>query len=359
MKTKPETLVLALALGFLALGAGALGYLFPDIQDLTNVKSTQPSNPHSLHPLHAADLQASFSAWTAPASWPEPANQHLLFISDPYLFYPARYPTGDYIAKLDENARSNKGVLISWYRKHHLDFTAPNVDDQDPDGDGFSNIVEFKNEQPGQRLDAFHCDGSNSTDPLDPQSHPSYLSRLRLEKYDSVPFHIEFRGYQEINGVYQFQLYLRDVPSEQQPRLKKTGDPLGLEGYIVGDFHLNNVQEKDVHTGIVSQVDESTLDLLKPDIDYKITLTFRKEVDAPESTASLVMLMPSEVGKEIKVARDKVFSVPFITDKQFRLVDVSDAGAVIRDADPKNPQKIPILKLIPSEWDDVPQSKSP
>jgi hypothetical protein len=362
MKTAPETILLAVALGLLGVGAGAMAYLFPDIQDLTDVKSTQPAN-HSPSMLHVEELKAGLSGWTSPASWPEPPvdedNGHLLFVSDPFLFYPALYPNGNYIQKLDKNARSNGGVLISWYRKYHLDFTKAGIDREDTDGDGFSNIVEFKNESPGQRLSAYDCDGTKSTDPLDPQSHPSYLSRLRLEKYDSRPFHIEFRGYQQLDGVYYFQLFLRDVPSDQQPRLKKTGDPLGVEGYTVGDFHLNIVNVLEPSTGITAPQDESTLVLYKPDIDYKVTLTFRKEVDAPESTADFVMLMPSEIGKEIKVAREAVFSIPFLPNKKFRVFDVNDKGATIRDIDPNNPQDITILKLDSKDWDEVPQLKSP
>ena len=188
---------------------------------------------------------------------------------------------------------------------------------------------------------------------------PQIISHLRLVKCENRPFHIEFRGYQEIEGVYQFQLYLSDVPSDQQPRLKKKGDPLGFENYTVGDFHLNIVNEKDKATGIVTPVDESTLDLLKTDIDFKVTLVFRKEVDAPESTADFVMLMPSQVGQEIKAPLAKPFSIPFIPNKQYRLVNVNDNGATIRDTDPANPQNIPVLKLDPSDWDEVPVPKSP
>ena len=64
---------------------------------------------------------------------------------------------------------------------------------------------------------------SKSTNPLDPQSHPTYLSRLRMQKYDSRPFHIEFRGYQVLDGVNEFQIVLKDVPSYQQAGLQENG----------------------------------------------------------------------------------------------------------------------------------------
>ena len=254
---------------------------------------------------------------------------------------------------MDPQTRTPSGVLISWYQKYGLDFTDSNIDREDADGDGFSNITEFKNEN----LKAADCDGSQSTNPLDPQNHPSFISRLRLQKYDSRPFHIQFRGYQQLNGETYFQIYLKDVASAQQPRLKKTGEPLGLEGYTVGAFHPNVVKEKDPGTGQEFDVDESTLELTKPDIDFKIVLTYRKEIDSPESTANFVMLMPTEVDKVIKVARSQTFTPPYLTDKKYQVREIKDTGAVIRDT--QSNQDINVPKLDPAEWDEVPVLTAP
>ena len=347
MNKSPEIIVLAVALGLLALGAGLMGYMFPTLEGMTSVQSTTPTGK-APKKLKDEDLQAGIGPWNSPAQWKAPENQHHLFISDGFLFYPSVYPDGDYIKKIDPLSRTPSGVLISWYRKYGLDFTDPNIDREDPDGDGFSNITEFKNEE----SKAADCDGSKSTNPLDPQSHPSYISRLRLQRYDSRPFHIQFRGYQQLNGEAYYQIYLKDVPSAQQPRLKKTGDSLGFEGYVVGPFHLNIVKEKDSATGIESEVDESTLELDKPEIDFKIVLTYRKEIDSPESTADFVMLMPTETDKVIKVARSQMFSPPYLTDKKYQVREINDTGAIIRDT--KTNQDFTIPKLDSAEWDEVP-----
>jgi hypothetical protein len=349
MKKSPEIIVLAVALGLLAIGAGIMAYTFPSPEDLTNVKSTTPTGK-TPKKIKEEELQASIEPWNSPVLWKAPDNQHRLFISDGILFYPSAYPDGDYLKKLDPLTRTPSGVLISWYQKYGLDFTDSNIDREDSDGDGFSNIVEFKNEA----LKAADCDGSKSTNPLDPQSHPSFISRLRLQKYDSRPFHIQFRGYQQLNGETYFQIFLKDVPSAQQPRLKKTGEPLGFEGYIVGPFHANIVTKKDSATGLESQVDESTLELDKPEIDFKIVLVYRQEIDSPESTANFVMLMSTEVDKVIKVARSQIFSPPYLSDKKYQLREVKDTGAVIRDT--QSNQEITIPKLDPAEWDEVPMA---
>jgi hypothetical protein len=92
--------------------------------------------------------------------------------------------------------------------------------------------------------------------------------------------YIQFKGYQEINGEYVFQVYLNFVPPGQQPPLKKTGDPLGFGGYIVGSFHPNIVT-KSTDQGQVTE-DDSTLELDQPDTGAKLILIYRRAIDWPE-----------------------------------------------------------------------------
>jgi hypothetical protein len=205
----------------------------------------------------------------------------------------------------------------------------------------------------GVRQKAADCDGSKSTNPLDAKDHPSYLARLRLQKYELQPFHIQFKGYQQLNGVYVFQLYLKDVPSYNQPPLKKTGDPLGFEGYTVGAFHQDFKDVMDPGTHLMVNTDVSTLELDKPEIGLKVTVPFRQEIDSPESTADFVMLMPTEVDKVIKISRGKIFTVPNMPGSSFLVIEANESGATIRDT--KTKQEYSILKLDPAEWDEVPK----
>ena len=350
MKKSPEQIILTVALVLLILTAAGLAFWFPSAQDITGVASTNPTG-HTPVKLKAEDVQQQLADWTTPVSWAAPSDGNRLFISEGFIFYPSVYPDGDYIKPVNPATRTPSGVLISWYQKYGLDFTDPHVDQEDPDGDGFSNIVEFKNDPVGVRQKAADCDGSKSTNPLDPNSHPSYLSRLRMQKYDSRPFHMTFRGYEKEGDTYFFQIYLSDVSSSQQPSLKKTGDALGTEGYVIGAFHQNIVTKENPKTHITEQVDESTLDVTKPDIGFTKTLPYRQEVDSPESTANFVMLMPTERDKVMKVPRGQTFTPPFITTT-FLVIDATDAGAVIQDAKTKNNINIPLLD--PSEWNEVP-----
>ncbi|MCE0521429.1 MAG: hypothetical protein LV480_00785 [Methylacidiphilales bacterium] len=342
---------MAVALLLLAIGAATLAYFFPPVSAITGVTSlTAKGQPPVV--LKAENIASSLALWDAPVLWQESPDQSRLFDSEEYLFYPSAYPGGDYIKKVDPDTRSPSGVLLRWYKKYGLNFTDPNVDREDPDNDGFSNIVEFKNDPVGVRQKASDCDGAKSTDPRDPKSHPSYLSRLRLQQYEPRSFHILFEGYNQVGGHYVFELRLKDVPSYNQPPLKQTGDQLGFEGYVVGAFHEIHNPVMDPNTNLTVIVDQSTLELDKPDIGFSVVLPFQKEIDSPESTADFVMLMPTEVDKVIKIARGKVFTVPYITDTSFLLISADDKGAKVRDT--KTKQEYPILKLDPAEWNEVP-----
>ena len=355
MSKSPEPIILTVGLLLLALSAGALAYFYPPLSQITGVTDTKAKG-HPSVVMKAEDIQAALAVWDSPVLWQETASHQRLFDSDKYLFYPSTYPSGDYIKKVDDTTRSPSGVLLSWYTAHGLDFSDPNVDREDPDGDGFSNIVEYKNDPVGVRQKAIDCDGTKSTNPNDPKDHPSFLSRLRLQKYDLRPFHIQFKGYNQVGGDYVFQLHLDDVPSYNQPSMKKTGDQLGFEGYTVGPFHQIFKDETDPATGAVVNTDESTLELDKEEIGLKVILIFRKIINSPESTANFVMLMPADVDKVIRVPRGKTLTVPEIPDMTFLLIDVGDDGAHLRDT--KTQKDYTILKLDSSEWNEVPQGSS-
>jgi hypothetical protein len=355
MSKSPEPIVLSVALALLALGAGALAYFYPPLSQITGLSDTKAKGHQSVK-MKEEEIQAALADWNSPVLWKETANHQRLFDSDEYLFYPSAYPSGNYIVKVNEKSISPSGVLLSWYRANRLDLSDPNVDREDPDGDGFSNITEYKNETVGTRVKAADCDGTKSTNPNDPKDHPSYLSRLRLQKYDLKPFRIQFKGYNQVGGDYVFQLQLADMPSFNQPSMKKTGDLLGIGNYKIGAFHQIFKDEKDSATGVVVNTDESILELVQTDINKVISLKYRQIVNSPDSTANFVMLMPADVDKVIRVPVGKILTIPEITDASYKLYDVDDDGATIHDA--KTDAEYHIPKLDPAEWDEVPQAPS-
>jgi hypothetical protein len=357
MKKQVEPIILTVALVLLGVGAALFAYFYPSVPDITGIPALAAQGKNVL-PLKAEDVAASLANWASPTFWEEPPSHNRLFHSDKYLFFASIYPSGDFIKRLDKDTRLPSGMLISWCDAHQLDITDVNIDREDPDGDGFSNLTEYKNEPVGVRYDAHKLDGSQSTDPNDAKSHPAYLSRLRLQKYEQQPFHIFFEGYQQLNGVYLFQLRLSDEPSYNQPPLKKTGDALGFGGYVVGPFQEahQNVMDPNTHTMVSKDV--STLELDQTETGNKVVVPFRDEkFNSPEVTADFVMLMPSETDKVIRISAGKTFSVPFLPGSSFLMKEANDNGAtIVQQSDGKSYH---ILKLEDSEWNEIPQPPAP
>lgn len=348
MKKSPEPIVLTIALALLALVAAILAYTFPTISNLTGITSLEATG-HVPKPVQEQQLQTGLDPLNNPAVWKAPPSDNRLFLSDGYLFYASLYPSGNYLQKDDGTATTPGGVLIKWYKKYGLDFTDPNIDREDPDKDGFSNKTEFFNDTPAGTAKST---GEHATNPLDPKDHPTYLSRLRLEKFDTRLFHIQFVGVVNLDGKNVFQIALQDVPPSGQPPLKHTGDKLGYEGWVVGAYTQKNDVVEDPNTHSKVTVDDSTLELDKPDIGASVILPLKKVIPSQEATAYFVVLMPSETGKEIKVATGKTFTMPIGPQAEYLVLSVKDTGATIRDTATK--QEISVPKLNPAEWNDVP-----
>ncbi len=64
MNKSPEIIILAVALGLLALGAGAMAYTFPSVEEITNVKSTTPTGKIP-RKMREEELQTSLEAWNS------------------------------------------------------------------------------------------------------------------------------------------------------------------------------------------------------------------------------------------------------------------------------------------------------
>ncbi|MEI9999049.1 MAG: hypothetical protein WDO13_07715 [Verrucomicrobiota bacterium] len=301
MKKSPEPVILTVALVVLALGAALLAYFFPSVRDITGISSTDPTGKHAA-PLKADDIAATLAVWASPTLWQEPPSHNRLFSSDKYLFYPSTYPNGDYIKKLDPTQRSPSGVLLSWYEKYGLDFTDPNVDREDPDNDGFSNITEFKNEPIALQGPPTSTAPSRAI-PSTPRAIPSTSAAYRLQKVRTAGLPHPVQGLPAAQRRVPLPAHLKDVPELQPaaaqedqrrprlPGLQAQVLPPGISGHQ--GPRNGRGRPPPMSPSWSSTGPTSTLD---------VPLIFRQEINSPESTADFVMLMPSEVDKVIKVS---------------------------------------------------------
>ena len=336
MKNIEKFILLAVLVGV----SGVLlfwAFTFPDLATLTGVS---PSSMKSSSPptLQKEDLDAGLAYWNTPPTWVRPPDNHDLFVSEKYIFFPDQYPSGKFLKKDSGNVKDSNGIELKWYLANGIEFSDANAAHEDPDHDGFSNYIEY----------------NSKSDPRDASSHPAYLSRLRIRDVDQQPFNIEFRGYQTLHDKPVFQIYLKDLPEDQsQPSLKGEGDELGYDNWVVGKFHEIHGSTT-VSPGHTMEADLSTLDLTRPDIGLTVTLKYQQETPAPDITAIFNLLMPAEKNQDIRVLVGKDFSLTYEPSIVYTVIKATADGAQIRNK--ATNQLIDIPKLDPAEWNWVPDA---
>ena len=85
--------------------------------------------------------------------------------------------------------------------------------------------------------------------------------------------HIFFKGYQKTPDGYVFQLYLMDLPPQQQPGPKKMGERIGWKDFVVGNFSVN-IFKVSSGNNPPTRVDASTLELIDSKANRKVVLTY-------------------------------------------------------------------------------------
>jgi len=89
--------------------------------------------------------------------------------------------------------------------------------------------------------------------------------------------HLQLKSYEKVNGAYVFQIYIEGLPANQQPKLKKIGEQLGWNNYIIGNFSLN-IFKTTVGDAPPTAVDASTLELYNLKTGHKVVLTYHGPV---------------------------------------------------------------------------------
>jgi hypothetical protein len=206
-------------------------------------------------------------------------------------------------------------VPNEWFEQFGLAIADSDALDQDPDGDGFSNFDEWQ----------------GHTNPTDKNSHPDYLTKLKLKSFSQEPFRLVFSSRTE--DTYG----INTIDLRQPTQFVKIGDTIAGTHFKVARFTEKTAKDK---YGTDQDVSELTLE--NTETHEQLTLVKERVAISPESVATFVYSWKER--HEFMVKKDQEFSLPPDTEIRYKLIDVQPTRAVVASSKmPDAPIEIGLL----------------
>lgn len=131
-------------------------------------------------------LQAEKSGLTA---MPGTEGEHRVFVSAQLVYLPQN---PEPVQPLDRRMKTGDGIEVGWKMKYGLDPADPDIWNQDPDGDGFTNLEEYAATPP--------------THPLRKEDSPAKESKLRVRAAEEARMNLIFTG--RLGDLFALRLQL-------------------------------------------------------------------------------------------------------------------------------------------------------
>src|SRR5205814_6035157 len=199
-----------------------------------------------------------------------------------------------------KNTQVHPPVPNDWFEKFGLPIQDADVLEQDPDGDGFTNVDEWQ----------------GGTDPTNKDSHPDYLTKLHLVSATEEPFPFVFAS--RTGNTFG----LNSINESEPTQFLKIGDVIRGTDFKIGKF-----TEKHERNQYGTTVDVSELLLEHKDTHAQGTLVKEKVATSPQSIATFVYTWGGR--REFEVRKDQEFFLKPVEEIKYKLVDVQPAKAVI------------------------------
>ena len=261
-------------------------------ENFSALRSAPP--PKKAGPLpNATELQEAAQQLHQPAQW--------TFGGRSGLFVPEKHFIGaNGLPATLQNTEVHPPVPNEWLEQFALPIADADVLTQDPDGDGFTNLDEWQ----------FH------TNPTDKNSHPDYLTKLKMKSFERQPFRMVFSSW--VGDTYG----INTIDLREPTQFLKVGDTIrGTR------FKLINFKEKHQPNKYGTEMDVSELTLEQEETKEQLTLVKEKMAISPESVANFIYFWGGE--REFPVRKDQEFSLPPHEKIKYKLVDVQPDQAVI------------------------------
>jgi hypothetical protein len=257
------------------------------------VSQTAPSPKKASPPAKAIEIEAARQKLNHPPRW--------TFSSRSGLFVPEKHFVGanGLLATL-ETTEVHPPVPNEWLEQFSLPIAEGDVLDQDPDRDGFTNLDEWQ----------------NHSDPVDNNSHPDYVTKLKLKSATEESFRLMFSSW--VGDSYA----VNTIDLKQPTQFVKKGDTIRGTRFKIVKFTEKYQPDK-----YGTDVDLSEVTLEHDETKQRLTLTKEKVATSPESVATFIYSWSER--REFQVRKDQEFSLNPEEQIKYKLIDVQPAKAVI------------------------------
>ncbi len=286
---------------------------FPET--FSSIQATPPRNDR-IAALEKGPVEEATQSLEKPTSWNPSAQGGSLFVGHKYTIDPK---SGQPIRP--GGAGSINGIIPDvWLLKYDLDVLSSTVLQDDPDGDGFSNLDEYL----GADRSPVNGD-ADSTNPKDKASHPPYHTKLFLKQYIKVAFLLKFNAFDgdpKKPESMTFQINARD--------LRAATAFVQLGAIVPGTkFKIEKFEPKtQINKKTDAEEDVSEVTLLNTETGKHEVLILDKVTDSLESYALFIYLWP-QPAIPIRVKMLQEFALVPNAQERYKLIDIKEAEAQI------------------------------
>ncbi|MEO7933648.1 MAG: Amuc_1099 family pilus-like system protein [Chthoniobacterales bacterium] len=310
IKTKYDRAILLVATALLLASAAFVFLKTRSVGDTFAAYFSKPSISNAIKPLNIDPINEARETLANPAKWKK--QDKTIFVAVPYVLR----KSGVLEIFGNEGIEYVPGIPNKWFVDNGLDLLVPGIEDQDPDGDRFSNREEY-------------AGGVNSTNPNDPNSHPPFTNKLKLARYIQIPFRLIFK----VRDGEIMQINTVDL--KQPSQFLKVGDRIGGT-----KFEITKLEKKEGVDSLGTKTDVSEATVRNVETKAEIILVLGVIANSPDTYALFKYLYDDS---EFKVKRDGEFHLKPDDKTTYKLVDINNNEAVITI--PATGEKITVPKL--------------
>jgi hypothetical protein len=285
--------------------------------------------------LNTETLDAASAAIGKPVAWPDDKKAGKLLVSKLYVLHEG---------KLEQAGGKmfHAPIPNDWLEKYKLNVLSASVLNEDPDQDGFTTLEEFNGLDALSHLDSngpvMGSDGNplpdDSTNPIDPSSHPPYHTKLELVRVVYIPFRLRVMMI-DVPAVVKVPSDVTVQINTIDQRNKTQFLPVGAD--IPGTkFKIDSYKEKEVPDKDGTMKDVSEVTIINKETGEKVVLPLKQIVDSPDSYAIFRYKWVKPGGKktdDFSKRRGETFTLPPEPDKIYKVPEIKGQEATVEFPD--------------------------